>query len=93
MNAGTLQRLVACAAAAATALEAFAADVPVRFMTYNVQYCRYLPEGATSGRFDGGGITVGWTDICDNPYPETVEALRGIACEMYNFRAKGAAAK
>lgn len=50
-------------------------------------------DQATSGRFDGEGITVGWTDICDNPYPETVEALRGIACEMYNFRAKGAAAK
>ena len=52
MNAGTLQRLVACAAAAATALEIFAVEVPVRFMTYNVQYCRYLPEGAASEIFD-----------------------------------------
>ena len=52
MNVGTLQRLVSCAAAATMALEALAADVPVRFMTYNVQYCRYLPEGATSEIFD-----------------------------------------
>lgn len=31
-----------------------------------------------SGRFDGEWLQVGWTDVCDCPYEETVEALRSI---------------
>ena len=32
--------------------EARAAFAPIKIMTYNVQYCKYLPEGATSEVFD-----------------------------------------
>lgn len=39
-----------------------------------------------SGRFDGENLQVGLTDICDSPYPETVEALRNIGYRMYEFR-------
>ena len=35
-------------------------------------------DQATSGRFDGEHFQVGWTDICDRPYEETVTALRAI---------------
>ena len=35
-------------------------------------------DQATSGRFDGEYFQVGWTDICDRPYVETVEALRAL---------------
>ena len=45
-------------------------------------------DQATSGRFDGEYFQVGWTDICDTPYPETVAALRKIGAELYTTRAK-----
>ena len=35
-------------------------------------------DQATSGRFDGECMQVGWTDVCDRPYKETVDALRSI---------------
>ncbi len=44
-------------------------------------------DQATSGRFDGEYFQVGWTDICDKPYPETVKALREVGYPMYTTRA------
>ena len=43
-------------------------------------------DQATSGRFDGEHFQVGWTDICDRPYKETVAALRSI--DIYATRGK-----
>ena len=43
-------------------------------------------DQATSGRFDGEYFQVGWTDICDRPYGETVAALRAI--DIYAARGK-----
>ena len=43
-------------------------------------------DQATSGRFDGEYFQVGWTDICDRPYQETVDALRAI--DLYATRVK-----
>ena len=40
-------------------------------------------DQAASGRFDGEMITVGWTDQCDRPYPETVKALRELGETLY----------
>ena len=37
-----------------------------------------------SGRFDGEFLQVGWTDICDQPYPETVRVLRAL--DLYATR-------
>ena len=45
-------------------------------------------DQATSGRFDGEYFQVGWTDICDRPYPETVKALRELGETLYDTRAK-----
>ena len=45
-------------------------------------------DQATSGRFDGEYFQVGWTDICDTPYAETVKALRELGDELYALRAK-----
>jgi hypothetical protein len=39
-----------------------------------------------TGRFDGENYQIGFVDICDTPYPETVRALRKIGYNMYNFR-------
>ena len=44
-------------------------------------------DQATSGRFDGEYLQVGWTDICDTPYPEAVAALRELGASLYSSRA------
>ncbi len=43
-------------------------------------------DQATTGRFDGEYLQVGWTDICDTPYPETVSAVREVSAQMYEMR-------
>ena len=43
-------------------------------------------DQATTGRFDGENFQVGFTDVCDTPYPETVRALRDIGYRMYGYR-------
>ena len=43
-------------------------------------------DQATSGRFDGEYFQVGWTDICDRPYPETVKVLREVGEVLYARR-------
>ena len=43
-------------------------------------------DQATSGRFDGENMQVGWTDVCDTPYWETVEAVREIGAKLYEIR-------
>ena len=44
-------------------------------------------DQATTGRFDGEYFQVGLTDVCDNPYPETVAALRAASADLYAARA------
>ena len=43
-------------------------------------------DQATTGRFDGENFQVGFTDICDTPYWETVDKIREIGYKMYNVR-------
>ena len=43
-------------------------------------------DQATTGRFDGEYLQVGWTDICDTPYPEAVAAVRELGYSMYERR-------
>ena len=43
-------------------------------------------DQATSGRFDGENLQVGWTDVCDTPYAETIEAVRDMGARMYEIR-------
>ena len=45
-------------------------------------------DQATSGRFDGEYLQVGWTDICDTPYPEAIRAIREVGYSMYETRGK-----
>ncbi len=39
-----------------------------------------------TGRGDGENYQIGFLDICDNPYAETVEASRKVAGEIYKLR-------
>jgi hypothetical protein len=41
---------------------------------------------ATTGRFDGANCQVGFTDICDNPYPETIAKVRTVGYPLYEIR-------
>ena len=43
-------------------------------------------DQATTGRFDGENFQVGFTDICDTPYWETVDKVREIGYKMYKVR-------
>ena len=47
-------------------------------------------DQATSGRFDGENMQVGWTDVCDTPYWDTIAAVREIGAKIYEIRAGGA---
>jgi len=43
-------------------------------------------DQATTGRFDGENFQVGFTDICDTPYWETIAKVREIGYKMYGVR-------
>ena len=42
----------------------------------------------TTGRGDGENYQIGFIDICDNPYPEIVQAARDIGGSMYEYRSE-----
>ena len=43
-------------------------------------------DQATTGRGDGENYQIGLVDICDNPYPETIQAVREVGQQMYKTR-------
>jgi hypothetical protein len=43
-------------------------------------------EQAVTGRADGENYQIGFVDICDTPYPETIQAARAIGRRMYELR-------
>ncbi|MEI7730124.1 MAG: beta-galactosidase [Verrucomicrobiota bacterium] len=45
-------------------------------------------DQATTGRSDGENYQIGFLDICDNPYPETIQASREVGYGMYEYRLK-----
>jgi hypothetical protein len=42
----------------------------------------------TTGRGDGENYQIGFIDICDNPYPEIVQAACDIGRSMYDYRSE-----
>jgi len=45
-------------------------------------------DQATTGRGDGENYQIGFVDIADTPYPETIAASRDIGRTMYEYRLK-----
>lgn len=45
-------------------------------------------EQATTGRGDGENYQIGFLDVCDTPYPETIEACREVGTQMYEIRSQ-----
>jgi len=43
-------------------------------------------DQATTGRGDGENYQIGFVDICDTPYSETVEASRKVGYDLYEYR-------
>ena len=43
-------------------------------------------DQATTGRGDGENYQIGLVDVCDTPYPETIEAVRQVGESMYERR-------
>jgi hypothetical protein len=43
-------------------------------------------DQATTGRGDGENYQIGFVDICDRPYPETIQACREIGNSLYEYR-------
>jgi len=43
-------------------------------------------DQAATGRGDGENYQIGFVDVCDNPYPEIVNAARKIGYQMYKIR-------
>jgi len=52
-----------------------------------VHWHQYADQ-ATTGRFDGENFQNGFLDVCDTPYPETIEKVRKIGYKMYEIRFK-----
>jgi hypothetical protein len=44
-------------------------------------------DESTTGRFDGENYQIGFLDICDTPYWETVAAAREVGDQLYRLRA------
>jgi len=42
----------------------------------------------TTGRSDGENYQIGFVDICDTPYPETISVCREVGYGMYDYRLK-----
>lgn len=51
-----------------------------------IHWFQYADEPYT-GRFDGENYQIGFVDICDKPYEETIEGVRSIGYGMYRIRA------
>jgi hypothetical protein len=43
-------------------------------------------DQATTGRGDGENYQIGFIDICDTPYTETIEACRQVGYNLYEYR-------
>lgn len=46
-------------------------------------------DQATTGRTDGENYQIGFLDICDTPYQETIDACREVGSQMYRRRLGG----
>jgi len=45
-------------------------------------------DDGTAGRIDGENGQIGFVDVCDTPYTETVQASRTVADKIYTYRAQ-----
>jgi hypothetical protein len=46
-------------------------------------------DQCVTGRGDGENYQIGFLDICDTPYPETIESCRKVGYDLYRYRLAG----
>ena len=56
--------------------------------TFTSRMAHWPSKQATTGRGDGENYQIGFVDICDTPYPETIRASREVGYDMYEYRFK-----
>lgn len=78
----------------AKAVKRYVASALAHPLVVGAHWHQYADQPA-SGRWDGEHFQCGLVDICDRPYPETVQALRECAWPLYETRysSPGASAK
>ena len=47
---------------------------------------KYRDEATTGRPLDAENYQIGFVDICDTPYPETIAACREVGYGMYEYR-------
>lgn len=64
-----------------------------KYVEYALRHPRYIgthwfqwQDQPLTGRFDAENYQIGFLDVCDQPYPELVEAARKVGSEMYRIR-------
>lgn len=62
------------------------ADCPA---AVGAHWFQYVDEPITGRTLDGENYNIGFVDVTDTPYPELVEAARGIHAEIYRSRYNG----
>jgi hypothetical protein len=80
--------LVPCASQAerAAAYKAYVRGALANPQFVGTHWFKYQDEPTTGRPLDEENYQIGFVDICDTPYPETVAACREVAADMYKFR-------
>lgn len=47
---------------------------------------KYMDEPTSGRALDGENYQIGFVDIADTPYPETIDVVRKVGYDMYNYR-------
>jgi hypothetical protein len=47
---------------------------------------KYRDQSPTGRALDGENYQIGFLDVCDTPYPETIAACREVGYAMYAYR-------
>ncbi|MDZ7618527.1 MAG: beta-agarase, partial [Patescibacteria group bacterium] len=79
-------REVADQAARAEAYETYVQSALENRLVVGVHWHQFSDQ-ATTGRDDGENFQNGFTDVCDTPYCETIDACRRIGYRLYDVRA------
>ena len=69
----------------ATAYEKYVLSALKNPLFVGTHWFQYADQ-ATTGRGDGENYQIGLIDICDSPYPETIDAVRKIGYQLYELR-------
>ncbi len=77
---------VADQAARAEAYRAYVRGALANPLMVGTHWFKYQDEPTTGRPLDEENYQIGFIDICDTPYPETIAASREVGNEMYKLR-------